>query len=125
MDLAERFRAEVIIDRWNSTSVVTRLQELGIEVVTMGQGYASLSPAMKETERLILARQIAHDANPVMRWNLGNVAVARDPAGNQKPDRARSKDKIDGVLGLIMAIGVASASPGASVYEERPSFLTI
>jgi phage terminase large subunit-like protein len=124
-EIAERFRAQVIIDRWNSTATTTRLQELGIDVVTMGQGYASLSPAMKECERLILARQIAHDANPVMRWNLGNVAVARDPAGNQKPDRAKSKDKIDGVLGLIMAIGVACASPSGSVYESRPSFLWI
>jgi phage terminase large subunit-like protein len=88
--IAERFRAQVIIDRWNSTAVTTRLQEQGIDVVTMGQGYASPSPAMKETERLILAKQIAHDGNPVMRWNLSNVAVARDPAGNQKPDRARS-----------------------------------
>jgi phage terminase large subunit-like protein len=78
----------------------------------MGQGYASLSPALKETERPILNRQIAHDGNPIMRWNLGNVAIAEDPAGNVKPDRAKSKDKIDGVLGLIMAIGVASASPG-------------
>jgi phage terminase large subunit-like protein len=92
----------------------------------MGQGYASLSPAMKETERLILARQIAHDANPIMRWNLANVAVASDPAGNVKPDRARSKDKIDGVLGLIMAVGVASATPTTtSVYERRPSFLFV
>jgi phage terminase large subunit-like protein len=125
-DIAERFRAEVIIDRWNSTSVVTRLQEAGISVTTMGQGYASLSPAMKETERLILARQIAHDGNPIMRWNLGNVAVAQDPAGNVKPDRARSKEKIDGVLGLIMAVGVAAASPvTTSVYETRPSFLMV
>jgi phage terminase large subunit-like protein len=72
------------------------VQEAGISVVTMGQGYASLSPAMKETERTIMARQIAHDGNPIMRWNLGNVAVAQDPAGNVKPDRGRSKDKIDG-----------------------------
>jgi phage terminase large subunit-like protein len=124
-NIAERFRAQVIIDRWNSTATTTRLQELGIDVVTMGQGYASLSPAMKETERLILARQIAHDGNPVMRWNLGNLAVARDPAANQKPDRAKSKDKIDGVLGLIMAIGVASAVPAGSVYESRPEFLWV
>jgi phage terminase large subunit-like protein len=124
-ELAERYRVQVIIDRWNSTSTVTRLQEAGLDVVTMGQGYASLSPAMKETERLILARQIAHDGNPIMRWNLGNIAVVADPAGNIKPDRARSKDKVDGVLGLIMSIGVAAASPSGSVYEMRPSFLWV
>jgi phage terminase large subunit-like protein len=124
-ELAERFRATVIIDRWNSTSVVTRLTELGIETITMGQGFASLSGPMREVERLILARQIAHTGCPVLRWNLGNVAVAQDPAGNIKPDRAKSKDKIDGVLGLIMGIGVAAAAPAGSIYESRPSFLMV
>jgi phage terminase large subunit-like protein len=124
-ELAERFRATVIIDRWNSTSVVTRLTELGIETITMGQGFASLSGPMREVERLILARQIAHTGCAVLRWNLGNVAVAQDPAGNIKPDRAKSKDKIDGVLGLIMGIGVAAAAPAGSIYESRPSFLMV
>jgi phage terminase large subunit-like protein len=124
--LAERFRVEgIAIDPWNSVGTQTRLLEEGLPVVRFRQGYASLSPAMKETERLILSGQLRHDGNPVMRWCVANTAVAMDPAGNIKPDRARSREKIDGAVALIMAIGVASASPGASVYEERPSFLTI
>jgi phage terminase large subunit-like protein len=82
-----------------------------------------MSGAMKETERLILSRQLRHDGSPVPRWNVGNVDVAQDAAGNIKPDRARSREKIDGLVALIMAIGVAAGSGRqASVYEERPSF---
>jgi phage terminase large subunit-like protein len=124
--LAERFRVVVVLDRWNSTSTISRLQELGIECVTFGQGFASMSGAMKECERLILSRQLRHDGCPVLRWNIGNVDVAQDAAGNIKPNRARSREKIDGLVALIMAIGVAAGSGRqASVYEERPSFLTI
>jgi phage terminase large subunit-like protein len=125
-DLAERLRVEAIaIDRWNSTGTQTRLQEQGLPVVTFGQGYASMSPAVKEVERLVLSRQIAHAGNPIARWCLGNVAIAQDPAGNQKIDRAKAKEKVDFAVALAMAIGVASASPAGSVYETRPEFLVL
>jgi phage terminase large subunit-like protein len=63
---------------------------------------------MKETERLIVSRELRHDGSPVLRWNVGNIDVAQDAAGNIKPDRARSREKIDGLVALIMAIGVAA-----------------
>jgi phage terminase large subunit-like protein len=126
-ELAERFRVEAVaIDRWNSTGTQTRLQAIGLPVVTFGQGFASMSPAVKEVERLILDRKIAHDGNPVMRWCLGNVAIAQDPAGNIKIDRAKAREKVDGAVALAMAIGVADSQGRAtSVYEERPSFLFV
>jgi phage terminase large subunit-like protein len=125
-ELAERYRVEAIaIDRWNSTGTQTRLQEIGLPVVTFGQGFASMSPACKEVERLVLNRQLQHDGNEVMRWCLSNVAIAQDPAGNIKIDRAKAREKVDGAVALAMAVGVASASPAGSVYEERPSFLFV
>jgi phage terminase large subunit-like protein len=124
--LAERFRVEgIAIDPWNSVGTQTRLLEEGLPVVRFRQGYASLSPAMKETERLILAGQLRHDGNPCMRWCVANTAVAMDPAGNVKPDRARSREKIDGAVALIMSVGIAQTEGARSVYEERPSFLVI
>jgi phage terminase large subunit-like protein len=126
VDLAEQYRVTVVLDRWNSTATISRLQELGIECVTFGQGFASMSGAMKEAERLILSRQLYHTGCPILRWNIGNVDVAQDAAGNIKPDRARSREKIDGLIGLIMAIGIAAGSGRqTSIYEERPSFLWI
>jgi phage terminase large subunit-like protein len=126
-DLAERFRVESIaIDRWNSTATTTRLLDQGLPVIRFGQGFASMSPAVKATERLILAKKLAHDGNPVMRWCLSNVAIAQDAAGNQKIDRARAKEKVDGAVALAMAIGVGETEGRtSSVYEERPSFLFV
>jgi phage terminase large subunit-like protein len=125
-ELAERFRVEAIaIDRWNSTGTQTRLQEQGLPVVAFGQGFASMSPACKEVERLVLNRQLAHTGCPVMRWCLANVAIAQDPAGNVKIDRAKAKEKVDGAVALAMAVGVAATAPAGSIYQERPSFLFV
>jgi phage terminase large subunit-like protein len=126
-ELAERFRVEAIaIDRWNSTATTTRLLEAGLPVIRFGQGFASMSPAVKETERLILSRRLAHDGSPVMRWCLSNVAIEQDAAGNVKPSKARSREKIDGAVALAMAVGVAATEGRhTSVYAERPSFLFV
>jgi phage terminase large subunit-like protein len=95
-------------------------------VIRFGQGFASMSPAVKETERLILSRRLAHDGSPVMRWCLSNVATEQDAAGNVKPSKARSREKIDGAVALAMAVGVAATEGRhTSVYAERPSFLFV
>jgi phage terminase large subunit-like protein len=125
--LAEQFRVEAIaIDRWNSTATTTRLLDQGLPVIRFGQGFASMSPAVKEAERLILSRRLAHDGSPVLRWCLGNVAIEQDAAGNQKISKARSREKVDGAVALAMAVGVAATEGRhVSVYAERPSFLMI
>jgi phage terminase large subunit-like protein len=126
-DLGERFRVEAIaIDRWNSTGTQTRLQEIGLPVIAFGQDYASMSPACKEVERLVLHRRLLHDGSPTMRWCVANVAIAQDPAGNIKIDRAKAREKVDGAVALAMAVGVAQTeNAGQSIYETRPSFLYV
>jgi phage terminase large subunit-like protein len=61
----------------------------------------------RELEKLIVSHQLAHGANPVTRWMAANVAVAQDPAGNLKPAKDKSIDRIDGIVAIIMAIGRA------------------
>ncbi|HXU07291.1 MAG TPA: terminase TerL endonuclease subunit [Polyangia bacterium] len=95
----------VAYDPWNATDLVGRLREQdGIDCVPMRQGYASLSAPTKSLERAILSGTLRHDGHPVLRWNIGNVAVETDPAGNLKPSKAVSTDRIDGVVALIMAV---------------------
>lgn len=120
-DLAERFRVEeVAIDRWNSTATTNRLQEAGLTVAAFGQGMKSMSPAVKETERLILARKFVHGGNPVLRWNFSNVVIETDAAANRKPSKAKSAEKIDGAVATLMAVSRALAGEaGPSVYEEE------
>lgn len=105
---AELFVIEgVAIDRWNATQLAVELADDGLKVVFFGQGFASMSAPSKEFERLILSEEIAHGAHPVLRWCVGNVAVETDAAGNIKPSKAKSSEKIDGVVSTVMGLGIA------------------
>ena len=117
-ELAEEFDiSEVRFDRWNSTDIVSNLHEDGFEMVRIGQGFASLAYPTKRLLELVLDGKLVHDGNPVLRWMASNVIVQRDPAGNIKPDKEKSREKIDGIVALIMAISGVMAGEGDGYTE--------
>lgn len=121
-ELAEHFKIlEIPVDRWQAESLMQLLAGEGLEIVAFGQGFASMSAPTKELEKRILGRQVSHDGNPVMRWNVQNISVDDDAAENMKPSKKKSTGRIDGVVALIMALGRAMVieAKGESVYEER------
>ncbi|WP_280441065.1 terminase large subunit [Nocardia brasiliensis] len=123
---------EIAYDRWNSTQLVNDLMSDGAPMVTMGQGYASMSSPTKELQRLVLlgtedAPILRHGGNPAVRWMVDNFAVAMDPAGNVKPHKAAAADKIDAVVALIMALSRAiDAGPDQrSAYEDDGGLMVV
>ena len=120
---AQRFQLiDMNIDRlFQAHQLSMELIDEGIAVCGMGMGYLSFAAPMKDFERRLLARKINHGGNPVLRWMADNVAISQDPAGNIKPNKAESQGKIDGIVGLVMAIDRLSRNiaGGTSVYEER------
>lgn len=112
---------EIGIDRWGATHMQTKLMNEGFEMVPFGQGFASMSAPCKEFEKLIIGNELKHDDNPVLRWNVSNVAIERDAADNIKASKKKSTEKIDGIIATVMAIGRAIATPDEdeSVYDER------
>lgn len=122
---------EIAYDRWNAQQLINNLITDGAPMLTMGQGFASMSAPTKDLQRLIrigartdenglpIKPMIRHGGNPLLRWEIDNFAVAMDPAGNVKPDKANAGDKIDGVVGLIMALSRALA---AKESETRSAY---
>jgi phage terminase large subunit-like protein len=93
------------VDPWNARGLITQLGEQdGLPVVEVRQGFASLSGPSKALETAILSRRLRHNGHPVLRWCVGNVALETDAAGNIKPSKAASTERIDGVVALVMAI---------------------
>ena len=102
---------EIAADRlFQGAQICTELMQDEFEVVAHGQGFASMAAPTKRFEELTLSRQIRHGGNPLLRWHVSNVSVETDAAGNMKPSRKASAEKIDAVVATIMAIGRASAS---------------
>lgn len=119
-ELAEKYNIrELAIDRWNATQITTQLQGDGFAIEPFGQGYASMSGPAKEFEKLIIGGQLSHGDNPVLTWMAGNVAAEQDAAGNIKPSKAKSNERIDGIVAAVMAIGRASASTEETGYWSR------
>lgn len=111
---------EIAYDPWNATQIALQLQGDGAKVVEFGQGYRSMSEPTKEMEKLIVAGDIAHGGNAVLRWMAGNTAVESDPAGNIKPSKKKSTERIDGIVAAVMALGRAiTTTTSTSVYERR------
>ncbi len=121
--LGERFNIrEISFDRWGATQCVQNLEGMGFTVVPMGQGFASMSPPTKELMTLTLQKRIAHGGHPVLRWNMDNIYIRTDPAGNIKADKSKSTEKIDGAIAMIMALDRAircGNEVSESVYDSR------
>ena len=76
--------------------------------------------------RLTLAGQLAHGGHPVLRWMMDNMFIRTDPAGNIKPDKEKSTEKIDGAVATIMALDRAirnGYNENTSIYDERGLFI--
>jgi phage terminase large subunit-like protein len=114
---------EIAFDRWGATKIQTQLMEKGGEsfMVQFGQGFVSMSPPMKELEKLILGHRLAHGNNPVLNWMAHNLVAREDPAGNIKPDKEKSLERIDGMVALIMGLdrAIRHGPRKMSIYETR------
>jgi phage terminase large subunit-like protein len=141
-ELMNKFRLRsLFFDRYGSKGVVGQLED-GYGFLTdpdqakrfnkpllvqFGQGYLSMSAPMKDVLRVVKLHQFAHGNQPVLTWCADNLIAVMDPAGNIKPDKGKSREKIDGMVSLIMAHAGAMthiANSGKSVYAER-GILTI
>lgn len=119
-------------DPWNLEGLAQNVMAEGSpEMIEFRQGFRSMSTPTKELEKLAIDGKIAHDGNPCLRWQVGNVRIDQDAAENWKPIKEKNSTKrIDAVVATIMAIGramVDDQDSGTSVYAtaDRPDGLIV
>jgi phage terminase large subunit-like protein len=126
MRLKEIFAAYPVMkcgfDRYHWNSLMPWMDKAGFSKWTLdqtfvefGQGWAPMSPALRDLETLILNKRIRHGNNPLLATCMQNAVVVRDDAGNRKLTKKKSRGRIDGAVALAMAIGVAPAAWTAKV----------
>jgi phage terminase large subunit-like protein len=129
----DKFKVRSIgYDPWNASQLTNDLVSERAPMVKVRQGFATMSPVLKEIQRLVLqgtpeVPALRHGGHPVVRWCVDNLAVAMDPAGNVKPDKANSGDKIDGVSALATAMSEIVARPPRrkSRYAEEDEIMVV
>ncbi len=103
---------EVAYDPWNGGQLAIQLQEEdGFSMVEFQQGYRSMTEPTKQLLGLLASGTLGHTNNPVLNWMAGNFAVETDAAGNLKPSKKKSTEKIDGIVAGIMALGRMLVAP--------------
>jgi phage terminase large subunit-like protein len=109
----------IAFDRWRFEDLAKLLSDEGIELplVEFVPGVKSYAPACDAFERAVIAGRMQHNGNPLLRWQAGNVVVEIDAAGNRKPSKAKSLDRIDGIVTAIMACSIAATDEGTNVYR--------
>src|SRR5262249_7608290 len=107
--------AKIAFDRWNFAHLRPWLSNAGFseqviedKFIGFGQGFKSMSPALRDLESIILEKKLRHGDHPVLKMCASNCVIARDPAGNRKLDKKRSTGRIDGMTALLMAVGAAA-----------------
>lgn len=111
-------------DPWSMKLLAVALYGDGVPVVSVRQGFVTLSSPAKHLETLLLRGEIDHGGHPVLRWMAQNVAVVTDPAGNIKPAKNRSSEKIDGIAALVTALATLpeDSEPAPVSPWEDPSY---
>jgi phage terminase large subunit-like protein len=111
-------------DRWGWKYLRPWLEKAGFTedeldcFVEFGQGYQSMSPALRDLESLVLQEKMRHGGHPVLTMCMANAVVQADPAGNRKLNKVKSTGRIDGAIALTMAVGSAVATP----EEKAPAY---
>jgi phage terminase large subunit-like protein len=82
-----------------------------------------MAPAIDALEMSILDRRFKHDGNPCLTWNISNALVLKDPSGNRKLDKSKSRFRIDGAVAAAMAVGLKGRDVPAEVPEYDMFFV--
>jgi len=113
----------IAYDRWRMEDLTCILNDEGIDLplIPWGQGYRDMGPAVDALEAAILDQKLAHDGNPILTWNASNAVVTQDPTGARKLAKDRSRDRIDGLVALAMALGLhgRQGDQSSCIYDDR------
>jgi phage terminase large subunit-like protein len=96
---------ELIFDKWNARQLINNLdKQTYITCVEFPQMMKFFSPILKEFVVMMHRKEIAHNNNKILNWNISNTTVITDPSGNVRPNKEKGANKIDGTVATLMAL---------------------
>lgn len=115
----------IAYDRWGMAEIERLLGEEGVRLplIPWGQGFRDMNPAIDAFEAALLDGRLRHGEHPVLTWNVSNAIVEVNAAGWRKPSKDRSTERIDGLVALIMAIGLHAREPAKREYDFSRSLV--
>ncbi len=116
----------IAYDRWRINLLKKELEAIGVDLplVEFGQGFKDMSPAIDVVEAELLNERVAHGAHPVLTMCAANSVIVKDAAGNRKLDKSKTTGRIDGMVAMAMAFGVANVEADTDIdaFLSAPIF---
>ena len=123
---AKDFNIQIMgYDPWQATYLATRLQAKGLPAAEYRQTVQLMSEPMKEVEAQIISGQFAHANCPVLSWMASNVVAFLDAKENVYPRKEIPENKIDGMVALIMATGLAMAGDSVASMPDDYQLMVV
>lgn len=124
VELKKQFQFnDIAFDSWNAQWIAKKLLDDGFKAESVKMVYSAMNEPMKELMGLVLQKKLEHYGDPILTWNAANVSATTDANGSIRPDKEKSKEKIDGIVAVIMAMSLICAEPtlagDGSVYSKR------
>jgi len=115
----------IAYDPWRIDLMRREFDRIGAELPLkeFKQGFKDMSGAVDALEAELLNDRVAHGNHPVLTMCAANAVIIKDTSGNRKLNKAKSTGRIDGIVAMAMAFGVASTHAEDSDYYDDPSFL--
>jgi phage terminase large subunit-like protein len=113
---------DIGFDAWDASWIAKKMVDDGFKAESCRPNYSTMNEPMKELMGMVLDKKLEHYGDPILSWNAGNVAATTDANGSIRPDKDKSKEKIDGIVAVIMAMSRICKDPTLaqnSVYSER------
>jgi len=125
-ELAGRYKLQgVAFDRWGFADLKVILDREGVQLplVPFGQGFVDMAPAVDAFEAAMLVGKLKHGDSPILRWQASNAEFQTDPAGNRKLTKGQRRSRIDGIVAMVMAIGLAARSEVKKTVKPSVSWI--
>lgn len=126
-EISERFDLRgIAYDRWGMETLQPILEDEGIQLplTGWGQGFKDMGPAVSTFEEAVLSGALRHGGHPVLTWNVANAVIEMDPAGARKIRKDKGRARVDGLVALVMALGLHARQPGEWEFgPDRPLFV--
>lgn len=116
----------IAFDRWGSDSYYANWDQAGIECVRFGQGFGDMDGPINTLFRLVGRGELGHGGHPVLRWMAGNCTAEQNKDGRLRINKQSCPEKVDGVLGLAMALGLAAQRhPELELFSQQTELLPL
>lgn len=123
----DRFKVQEVAydETYASPSWVQHLEQAGAKMIPHSQTAKAMMLPTSQFLRLYESDALRHGGHLVLRWCATNMVVRRGQTGDTAPDKKKSRERIDGAVAAIMAVGRACLTPtdAESVYDERGPLL--